>query len=479
MDDKQKNMQNKRAFLAAIIVFLTLVTLLFLACRNPAGGLPDAGITFTVSFETGAGDPIADMTSAPTVSELPVPTRVDHVFTGWFKDPLLNGDRVTFPLTLTSDITVHARWSFGIPVATAADLDDIRGYLSGHFVQIADIDLGVAPWNSGNGWLPIGTGTNPFTGTFYGNGYSIKNITITGSSSNTGLFGFADGATLKNIRMEGGTIATGDTGHRAAGIAGNLRAYSAIVNSYSSVNVSGGGMVGGIAGLVTGGSTIKNSRSSGNVSGASTNIGGIAGSLESGSAITGSSSTGNISGTDNNHVGGIAGRMVDDTSISNSYSTGNISSTASSVGGIVGTITSTNNSVTNNFSTSNVFAINSHAGGIIGNILAAATATISNNAAINPQVSAVATTGRVVGNLAGTATITNNFAYIDMSAPGAAFPSSNTLHNGYNRTMTQFGAQAKFEDAPVDGFTGGLGWDFADVWEWCGSGNRPRLQSTP
>ncbi|MDA3837901.1 MAG: hypothetical protein PF574_02850 [Candidatus Delongbacteria bacterium] len=37
-------------------------------------------------------------------------------------------------------------------VATATDLDNIRNYLESSFIQTADIDLGVAPWNVGEGW---------------------------------------------------------------------------------------------------------------------------------------------------------------------------------------------------------------------------------------------------------------------------------------------------------------------------------------
>ena len=179
MDGKLQNMQNKRTFLVAIVIFLIPVTLMLLACRNPTGGFtddgngsgntppgqppPDSGgsevivtpwtppiapTTFTVSFETNGGSSVANITGNPTILSAPeVPTWAGFVFTGWFTNPGLTGDRVTFPLILTSNITLYARWSSSIPVATAGDLDAIRNNLSGHFVQIADIDLGAAPWN--------------------------------------------------------------------------------------------------------------------------------------------------------------------------------------------------------------------------------------------------------------------------------------------------------------------------------------------
>jgi len=37
-------------------------------------------------------------------------------------------------------------------IATADHLDNIRYHLENHFIQTADIDLGVPPWNENEGW---------------------------------------------------------------------------------------------------------------------------------------------------------------------------------------------------------------------------------------------------------------------------------------------------------------------------------------
>ena len=55
-------------------------------------------------------------------------------------------------------------------------------------------------------WIPIGTNEEPFKGTFDGNGYVIRNLTIDGSITTDynygGLFGVIENATIKNVGLE-------------------------------------------------------------------------------------------------------------------------------------------------------------------------------------------------------------------------------------------------------------------------------------
>ena len=57
----------------------------------------------------------------------------------------------------------------------------------------ANIDL------DGKAWTPIGTKSDPFAGTFDGNGHIIKNLTLTGDEA--GLFGYNDG-TIRNVYLD-------------------------------------------------------------------------------------------------------------------------------------------------------------------------------------------------------------------------------------------------------------------------------------
>lgn len=51
-------------------------------------------------------------------------------------------------------------------------------------------------------WVPIGTVDKPFTGTFDGNGFNIKGLTMTNPNTKVvGFFGYAQGASLHNIEL--------------------------------------------------------------------------------------------------------------------------------------------------------------------------------------------------------------------------------------------------------------------------------------
>ncbi len=60
-------------------------------------------------------------------------------------------------------------------VATAEQLYNVRYYMTSYFIQTAHIDLGVAPWNLGDGWSAIGDDVNSFNGYYNGCAKSITN----------------------------------------------------------------------------------------------------------------------------------------------------------------------------------------------------------------------------------------------------------------------------------------------------------------
>ena len=103
-----------------------------------------------------------------------------------------------------------------IGIYTVSDLDAIRNNLSGRYILMNDIvftdnsfSASGAYYNNGNGWLAIGTQETPFTGIFDGNGYSIKNIRVNGTFSDTthysGVFGYSTG-TVNRLGVENGQI---------------------------------------------------------------------------------------------------------------------------------------------------------------------------------------------------------------------------------------------------------------------------------
>ncbi|MBR3917722.1 MAG: hypothetical protein IKJ59_03180 [Clostridia bacterium] len=101
-------------------------------------------------------------------------------------------------------------------IKNAVQLDQVRNNLSGSYILGANIDL-----SSISNWTPIGTESNPFTGTFNGNGYVVSNVvinvslnenTLTEGSAYMGFFGYTNGATIVNLGIEKAsyTITSGD-----------------------------------------------------------------------------------------------------------------------------------------------------------------------------------------------------------------------------------------------------------------------------
>ena len=122
------------------------------------------------------------------------------------------------------------------PVTTATT-ETCSGYeLSG------DIDLGTAPHNSGDGWLPIPS----FSATLDGNGHAISGLTINRSgTANVGLFAqLASGAVVQNLALTGVSVSgNGFVGALAGGSEGTIRRVFAS-GSVTSQGDFYGGLVG-------------------------------------------------------------------------------------------------------------------------------------------------------------------------------------------------------------------------------------------
>ena len=227
---------------------------------------------------------------------------------------------------------------------------------SGKIIYLtSDLDLGGKFDSDGNAldgnisWTPIGTESNPFSGTFDGNGHIISNMYINRPNDNyNGLFGYSPNSFLKNLGVTlsyiignrsqasitggGGTMKSVFSNARVKGTArtaGICGENCIVVNSYNIGNVSDG--TEDIAGGILGGwGIVKNSYNSGNVSSKSFAIGGIAG-WETNSYYN--YNLGSVNSTKSS-IGGIIGSSSGDKIIEHSYNSGNISS--SSGGGILG-----------------------------------------------------------------------------------------------------------------------------------------------
>jgi hypothetical protein len=270
-------------------------------------------------------------------------------------------------------------------VATPIQLNNVRNYPDAHFIQIADIDLNVAPYNSGAGWEPIGNSTTPFIGTYDGGNYTISNLDINrGSEDNIGLFGYTDGATIQNVKLDAPDIKGNNNVGSLIGYTTNeshrVSAPKPIVENCSVTNgiITGVGNVGGLVGVSFGSlagasypSIIDHSFAIATVAGTGNNIGGLVG--ENVYAATVSLSFAQTTASGVSFVGGLVGYSLYGGKILNSYSTGTVKGTNSSssdyIGGLTGLTENTSGSVTNSYAACAVSSSNpatTNIGGLVG-----------------------------------------------------------------------------------------------------------------
>ncbi|TFH39524.1 MAG: hypothetical protein E4G96_09005, partial [Chrysiogenales bacterium] len=253
-------------------------------------------------------------------------------------------------------------------------LYNVRYHPSAYFIQTANINLGIAPYNAGSGWEPIGNSTTRFIGTYNGNNRIISNLFIDRpTENNIGLFGYTDGSVIRNLTLDsvsvtgntnvGGLIGySSDTSHRIA-----YPAPSVENCDLNNVNVSGTSSVGGLAGYNRGGtassyrSLIKNSFAVGTVTATGTNAGGLVGTNVYYATISMSFADTIVSGTD--FVGGLTGITTYTAKINTSYAVGSVSG-STRVGGLSGSAEAS--AVSGSYSACAVSGTLPDTGGLIG-----------------------------------------------------------------------------------------------------------------
>jgi uncharacterized protein (TIGR02145 family)/uncharacterized repeat protein (TIGR02543 family) len=197
-------------------------------------------------------------------------------------------------------------------IATPEHLNNVRNFIGAgnHFIQIANIDLGIAPWNQNQGWAPIGVVTGDFfgydqseafNGVFNGNGYIISNIYISNWDypAQNGLFAFLGlSAVVKNVTLANVTL---------EGFAplGSLAAYNDGVIEYCQADgllFGGQSNTGGLVGANNG--TISTSKTN-CIIGGGTNVGGLVGWNFTDAMLVDACTDSQVSGA--NICGGIVG----------------------------------------------------------------------------------------------------------------------------------------------------------------------------
>jgi hypothetical protein len=332
-------------------------------------------------------------------------------------------------ITMNGHYFITANFFHGQLIRTWYDLDDIRDDLGDSYILMNDLDsnapgyeeLASPTTNGGKGWQPIGTYDDPFTGSFDGQVYDIRDLFINRPDEDcVGLFSTTGDGVIEDI----GVVNADVTGKWCTG--GLVGVNRGIVNnSYSTGSVTGSAHVSGLVGANVG--EVSNSYSTSSVTGDSY-VGGLVGTNSG--TVSNSYSTGSVTG--DGYVGGLVGINYEAT-ISNSYSTGSVTGDYYFVGGLVGANSGT---VSNSYSTGSVTG-DAVVGGLVGD----------NSGTVSSSYSTGSVTGdEYVGGLVGwnvEGTVSNSFW--DTVTSGQA-----TSQGGTGKTTVQMKNITNFSGATWD-----------------------------
>ncbi len=219
------------------------------------------------------------------------------------------------------------------------DVDDLQAMnddLSAYYELGNDIDASAtSTWNSGAGFVPIGTSGSPFTGNFDGKDYTISDLHISRSSTdNVGLFGYVTSSlAITNVLLTNPIISGAD----AVGAMVGWYAGTNLMFQFCAVDggtIIGKSRVGGFGGLL-GKSSKCYTKTAVIATGGSTNkqAGGFCSTVVSN--LQDCYSRSSVQGASGYIIGGLATSLTASGSLDNCYSTGAVSSPFGSEYGLI------------------------------------------------------------------------------------------------------------------------------------------------
>lgn len=132
-------------------------------------------------------------------------------------------------------------------ITTIEQLQAVRNYPERKFILMSDIDASDTEfWNDGAGFLPIGSEDSPFSGTFNGNGHTIKNLYLNHDLRDTGLFGYVRDAAIENLIISGAKV----IGNNFAGGLASRGVNSSFINIHVEADVTSSNYSGILVGAV-------------------------------------------------------------------------------------------------------------------------------------------------------------------------------------------------------------------------------------
>jgi hypothetical protein len=378
----------KGDYIAKVGIFLVLIALIVVMIGCDGGD--KYNLTMAVA-PSGSGT-ATDLTNASpyaagTAVSIKAVAAAGYRFVSWAAPAGTFGSVTAAQTTFTmpaQNVTVTANFApFAGGTGTSGDpyqiadwhqLDKIRDYLDSSFILINNLDSATAGYtelasptaNGGKGWQPIGglspdveEPIDPFTGTFDGQGYEIKDLYIDRPDEDgVGLFGAVDaGGLIENVEAMDGYVTGGmgvgiliggsgggvSNSSSSGGVSGSIAVGGLVGGNAGSISychcvatVTGSGSVGGLVGANGPGSDVSNSYADSDVTGSSGNLGGLVGFNWAG-GVARCYALGNVSGdVGSTYVGGLTGDNFGG-NVSGCYALGNVNGGEGSmyIGGLV------------------------------------------------------------------------------------------------------------------------------------------------
>jgi len=324
-----------------------------------------------------------------------------------------------------------------------------------HYIQTTNIDASnTTTWDyplggTIEGFSPIGTNSNKFTGSYNGQNYAISNLYINrGGTDYIGLFGSTGDAIISNLGLANINI-TGNS--HVGGMAGKHNwNFSPISNCYSTGSVVGNNWyVGGLVGSITEGK-VNDSYSTATVSGGAY-VGGLAGTNGSSGYIENCYSTGAVSG--GSFIGGLVSKNSQFSTITNSYSSSPVSGSDNYVGGLIGANYITVNNCYSTGTVTRSSGTNTSFGAFCGYFQDGSIKYCYTTGSVIYDGSTNPTDKGFVGDLIGTPIYSDNFWDSDVS-------NQTSSAGATGKTTTEMKSVATFTDETTVGLD--QAWDFID-----------------
>lgn len=98
-------MKKRMGMLVFVLIVCAALGLTLLACDSSE----QSG--YSVAFEANGGSAVESLAGVTEVAEAPSSVRTGYTLEGWYLASDLSGEAVTFPLAVTADTTLYAKWS--------------------------------------------------------------------------------------------------------------------------------------------------------------------------------------------------------------------------------------------------------------------------------------------------------------------------------------------------------------------------------